>query len=78
MGSVLDLSRAEEPETAARLVRELRVSSFNDALRSAKLFAELLAKDARFADARGSYELSREERKRLHQESWTEIGAMLP
>ena len=32
VGSVLDLSRAEEPETAARLVREQRVSSFNDAL----------------------------------------------
>ena len=44
VGSVIDLSRAEEPETAARLVRELRVSSFNDALLSAKKFA-LLAKE---------------------------------
>ena len=38
VSSVLDLSRAEEPGTAARLVRDQRVSSFNDALRSAKKF----------------------------------------
>jgi hypothetical protein len=65
VGSVLDLSRAEEPETAARLVRELRVSSFNDALRVAKLFAELF-KEPRFADARRELQLTREVRKRLH------------
>ena len=47
VGSVLDLSRAEEPETAALLVRELRVSSFNDALLSAKKFAELAKEPVR-------------------------------
>ena len=66
VGSVLDLSRAEEPETAARLTRELRVSSFNDALHSAKLFAEL-AKEPRFADARRELRLSRAVRKELHK-----------
>ena len=54
VGSVLDLSRAEEPETAARLVRELRVSSFNDALRVAKLFAELFKEPVSLMPA-GSY-----------------------
>ena len=66
VGSVLDLSRAEEPETAARLTRELRVSSFNDALHSAKLFAEL-AKEPRFADARRELRLSSAVRKELHK-----------
>ena len=66
VGSVLDLSRAEEPETAARLVRDQRVSSFNDALHSAKEFA-LLAKQPRFVDARWALVLSHEDRKRLHR-----------
>jgi len=66
VSSVIDLSRSEEPETAARLARQFRVDNFSDALRSVKKFA-LLAKASRCAEARWTLKLSREVRKRLHR-----------